>query len=203
MVGFETGAKRIQDAKTYSLLCISTAITFCVISLTVLLTFKEKIAAIYSDDVNVIALASHFLAYAAFFQLSDAIQAPIQGALRGYKDVTITFVMALISYWVIGLPLGYGLANFTNFGPYGYWIGLISGLAAGAISLSIRLLLCPKKNATKYISFLRRRFFVAFFYIFTLCYLKIPVRIISTCTFGLNSSFSYVSFQCPSFHIFG
>ncbi len=145
MVGFETGAKRIQDAKTYSLLCIATAISFCVISLTVLLTFKERIAAIYSDDVHLITLASHFLTYAAFFQLSDAIQAPIQGALRGYKDVTITFIMALISYWVIGLPLGYGLANFTDFGPYGYWIGLISGLAAGAISLSIRLWYVQRK----------------------------------------------------------
>ncbi len=31
--------------------------------------------------------------------------APIQGALHGYKDVNTTFVMTLISYWVIGLPV--------------------------------------------------------------------------------------------------
>ncbi|MGG0657678.1 MATE family efflux transporter [Rummeliibacillus pycnus] len=145
LIGYETGAKRFKDAKAYSLLCIATAISFCLVSLTILLTFKEHIAAIYSDDLTVVKLAGHFLTYAAFFQLSDAIQAPIQGALRGYKDVTMTFVMALISYWVIGLPLGYALANLTDLGPYGYWIGLISGLATGAITLSFRLAFVQRK----------------------------------------------------------
>ncbi|WP_397537924.1 MATE family efflux transporter [Rummeliibacillus pycnus] len=145
LIGYETGAKRFKDAKAYSLLCIATAVSICIVSLTILLTFKEQIAAIYSDDLNVVNLAGHFLTYAAFFQLSDAIQAPIQGALRGYKDVTMTFVMALISYWVIGLPLGYILANFTDLGPYGYWIGLISGLATGALTLSIRLRFVQRK----------------------------------------------------------
>ena len=69
------------------------------------------------------------------FQLSDAIQAPVQGALRGYKDVTVTFIMAIISYWIIGLPTGYILANFTSFERFGYWIGLIVGLTLGAITL--------------------------------------------------------------------
>lgn len=151
IIGFEAGAKRFKDAKTYSLLGIVTAIAFCMISFTVLLTFKENIAALYSDDHQVVKLAAHFLTYAAFFQLSDAIQAPIQGALRGYKDVTITFIMALISYWIIGLPLGYSLANFTNLGPYGYWVGLISGLATGAFTLTIRLSFVQRriqKNST-------------------------------------------------------
>lgn len=84
-------------------------------------------------------MATSFFIYAAFFQLSDAIQAPVQGILRGYKDVNITFIMAIISYWVIGLPVGYMMANYTQFGPYGYWIGLIAGLTVGAISLTIRL----------------------------------------------------------------
>lgn len=145
LVAYEAGAKHWKDAKAYSLISLATAVSFCIFSLTILLTFREKIAAIYTDDPNVVTLASHFLTYAAFFQLSDAIQAPIQGALRGYKDVKITFVMALISYWVIGLPVGYYLSNVTDLGPYGYWIGLISGLAIGAITLSIRLHFVHKK----------------------------------------------------------
>lgn len=62
-----------------------------------------------------------------------------QGALRGYKDVNITLLMAFISYWIVGLPVGYLLANFTSFQAFGYWIGLISGLAMGAVTLAIRL----------------------------------------------------------------
>jgi multidrug resistance protein, MATE family len=146
VVGFEVGAKRIQDAKIYSLMGILTAIGLALTYGVALMVFKEPVSSIYTDDPEVIALISHFLLYAVFFQLSDAIQAPVQGALRGYKDVNVTFIMALISYWVIGLPFGYILANYTDFGPYGYWIGLTTGLTAGAITLSARLIHIQRKN---------------------------------------------------------
>ncbi|WP_318508848.1 MATE family efflux transporter [Bacillus sp. T3] len=139
VVGFEVGAKRLKDAKVYSLMGITIAVIMAFFSGLILLLFRDGIAGIYTDDPSVQKLTAHFLLYALFFQLSDAIQAPIQGALRGYKDVNITFIMALVSYWVIGLPLGYFLAKYSDLGPYGYWVGLISGLAFGAIFLSYRL----------------------------------------------------------------
>ncbi|MEG0260577.1 MAG: MATE family efflux transporter [Lysinibacillus sp.] len=139
LVGFEIGARRLHDAKVYSYLCIGTAVLFSFISALILFTFREPIASVYSTDSKVLEYAVQFLIFAAIFQLSDAIQAPVQGALRGYKDVTITFIMAIISYWVIGLPVGYMLATYTDLGPFGYWIGLVAGLTTGAITLSIRL----------------------------------------------------------------
>ena len=150
IVGFEVGAKRLRDAKVYSWMGVSFALFLAVLYGVVLLVFRSEISHLYSDDDHVLELTAHFLLYAVFFQLSDAIQAPVQGALRGYKDVNITFMMSLISYWVIGLPLGYILANFTGFGPYGYWLGLTSGLTAGAITLSARLLLIQKKYRKQY-----------------------------------------------------
>ncbi|EDL66058.1 MATE family efflux transporter [Bacillus sp. SG-1] len=149
VVGFEVGAKRLQDAKTYSFMGISTAVILAVIYGVILLLFREPISALYTDNPEVSALIVHFLLYAVFFQLSDAIQAAVQGALRGYKDVNITFMMALVSYWVIGLPLGYFLAKFTELGPYGYWVGLSSGLTAGAITLSWRLKIVQRKTKMK------------------------------------------------------
>lgn len=145
LVGFEVGARRMHEAKMYSYLCVGTAVVFSFLSALILFLFREPIANLYSTDGIVIEYAVEFLVFAAIFQLSDAIQAPVQGALRGYKDVTITFIMAIISYWVIGLPVGYLLATYTDFGPFGYWIGLVTGLAAGAITLSIRLLLVQRK----------------------------------------------------------
>jgi multidrug resistance protein, MATE family len=149
VVGFEVGAKRLQDARTYSLMGISTAVILAAVYGAILLLFREPISTLYTDNPEVSALIVHFLLYAVFFQLSDAIQAPVQGALRGYKDVNITFMMALISYWIIGLPLGYLLARHTDFGPYGFWIGLISGLTAGAITLSWRLKIVQRKAKLK------------------------------------------------------
>ncbi|AOV07696.1 MATE family efflux transporter [Sporosarcina ureilytica] len=139
LVGQEIGAGRYLDAKKYSYLSIVVAVLFSFISIAILLLFRVQIAGLYTNDIDIIKLSIHFFIYAAFFQLSDAIQAPVQGALRGYKDVNITFIMAIVSYWVIGLPVGYAMATFTHLGPYGYWIGLITGLTVGAITLSFRL----------------------------------------------------------------
>lgn len=138
-VGFEVGAKRYKDAAQYSYIGIITAVGFALILSSLLIIFNEQVASIYSNEPEVIKLTTSFLWYAVFFQLADAIGAPIQGALRGYKDVNVTFMLSFVSYWVLGLPVGYYLANFTSLGAYGYWIGLISGLTAGAVILFARL----------------------------------------------------------------
>lgn len=149
LVGFEVGAKRYKDARQYSYLGIGMSIGMACICAAILLIFSKQVAALYSREVAVIEMAQHFLVYAIFFQLSDAIAAPIQGTLRGYKDVNITFLTAGLSYWIIALPAGYYMANSTSLGATGYWIGFILGLAVSAISLSVRLLAVQSRWVSK------------------------------------------------------
>jgi multidrug resistance protein, MATE family len=149
LVGYETGANRPRDAKTYSVLGISTAVGLSLITAIVLLIWGEQVARLYSTNPQVIQLTQHFLIYAIFFQISDAIATPTQGALRGYKDVNPAFLLTFLSYWVIGLPVGYILARWTSWGPYGYWIGLITGLAVGAVLLLWRLMLVQRRFTAK------------------------------------------------------
>ncbi|REB07478.1 MATE family efflux transporter [Sporosarcina sp. BI001-red] len=146
LVGQSIGAGQSEDAKKYSLLGISFAVIFSFIGIAILLVFRESIASLYTTDRSIITLAAQFFIFASLFQLSDAVQAPIQGALRGYKDVNMTFLMGFISLWVIGLPVGYVSATYTELGPFGYWVGLIAGLTVGAIALSIRLRVIQKKH---------------------------------------------------------
>jgi hypothetical protein len=80
-----------------------------------------------------------FLLYALVMQFCDCVNAPLQGALRGYKDVTVTFWLAVLSFWGIGLPSGYLLAGWTALGPFGYWVGLNGGIIVGAVMLMMRL----------------------------------------------------------------
>ncbi|OAB32873.1 MATE family efflux transporter [Paenibacillus glacialis] len=145
LVGFEKGAGRIKDARQYAFLGIGSAITLSLLTAVVLIFASRQVAFLYSDENHIIELIQHFLVYAIFFQISDAIATPIQGVLRGYKDVTPAFIIAFISFWVIGLPVGYLLANFTTLGADGYWIGLITGLAIGAILLLRRLVYIQKR----------------------------------------------------------
>ncbi len=146
LVGFETGARRFKDARSYTLLGLGVAVLMTLLSGTFLFIFRIPVAELYSNDQQVVNLTAQFLLYAVYFQLSDAFQSPIQGALRGYKDVNVTLIMSIGSYWVIGLPAGHVLAVFGNMGPYGYWQGLIIGLGIGAITLSYRLFHVQKKQ---------------------------------------------------------
>lgn len=148
-IGFEVGAKRFRDARQYSYIGIGIALLMASLCAIVLFIFSHQVAGLYTEDLDVLQLAQEFLLYVIFFQLSDAIAAPIQGSLRGYKDVKVTFVLALISYWIVGLPLGYVLVDYGQFGAVGYWIGLILGLAFGAICLSVRLFAVQQKNKKK------------------------------------------------------
>lgn len=146
LVGQAVGARKMKTAKQYSFLAVGLAVLFSFISIVILLVFRQPIASLYTSDQTIIELAVHFFVFAAFFQLSDAIQAPIQGSLRGYKDVNMTFIMAIISFWGIGLPVGYFTALYTELGPFGYWVGLIVGLTIGAITLSLRLRVIQKRH---------------------------------------------------------
>lgn len=96
------------------------------------------IAHAYTDDSEVIRLAVQLMGFAALFQLSDGVQVACGGALRGLKDTRIPMLITVLSYWGIGLPLGWWLGIVRDMGPQGMWIGLIAGLSVAAVLLSWR-----------------------------------------------------------------
>ncbi|QCT03485.1 multidrug efflux protein [Paenibacillus algicola] len=140
LVGFEAGSGRMKDARLYAKLGIGFALLLSLLAAVILFTAGKQVAGLYSNEPAVVQLISQFLLFAVFFQISDAIATPTQGALRGYKDVNVAFMLAFLSYWVIGLPVGYVMASYTSLGAFGYWIGLITGLAVGAVLLLRRLI---------------------------------------------------------------
>jgi multidrug resistance protein, MATE family len=144
LVGFEVGAGRYKDAKSYSWLGIYLSIFIAIVAGIFVVIFRYDVAALYSNEAAVISLTGKFLIYALFFMISDAIQVTALSALRGYKDVNMAFIMTLIAYWLVCLPVGYFLAHFTDLGAAGYWIGLTIGLLAAGICLSIRLIYIQK-----------------------------------------------------------
>ncbi|MEH7452377.1 MATE family efflux transporter [Gottfriedia acidiceleris] len=138
VVGYEVGAKEFQNAKEYSKIGLVMAVSIASFFGIIIYLFRYDVAGWYTNDPSVQILAGGFLIFAVMFQLFDAIAAPIQGALRGYKDVNATLIMMILAYWVIALPVGYALSN-TNLGAKGYWVGLIVGLGVSALTLSFRL----------------------------------------------------------------
>jgi MATE family multidrug resistance protein len=126
---------KIIRAGTVSL---TLAIVFMSITCILFLTMNHFLVRLYIQDIEVVGIATSLLIIGGFFQLSDGIQVVSLGILRGIEDVNIPTVIALIAYWVIGLPVGYVLAFTFGMNVQGIWIGLLAGLTVSAVWLTLR-----------------------------------------------------------------
>ena len=83
------------------------------------------------------------LAYAAIFQVPDAIGYSAIGSLRGHKDTFGPMVNFIISYWFIAIPIGVYLSFsdsiFLPTEAEGMWTGMIIGIVVSAILNTLRL----------------------------------------------------------------
>ncbi len=142
-VGHTIGQQRFDRARLVSKTGLMLNSSLALVTATLTLIFAENIAAIYTRDPQVIAIAVGLLYLNALYQVSDAFQVGASAALRGYKDTRVPLLLIIIAYWVISLPLGYSLALTdlwgTPMGAKGFWLSLIVGLSIAAVLLGIRL----------------------------------------------------------------
>jgi MATE family multidrug resistance protein len=82
-----------------------------------------------------IALAISYLGIAALFQLVDGAQVAAAAALRGLSDTAAPMVIAILGYWVIGMPIAWLLAFPAGLEGIGVWLGLAAGLGFTAVTL--------------------------------------------------------------------
>ena len=109
------------------------------------IVFKDFLPLIFTENLEVIKIASGLLVIAGLFQLSDGLQAVILGALRGLQDVNVPSGLTFIAYWIIGFPISYYLGTKAGFGTFGIWIGLLAGLTTASVLLFIRFNYLTKK----------------------------------------------------------
>ena len=142
-VGHRMGAGQYQQSRESIKAGYLISLTISTVAAILIINFAPDIAALYTDNPQVIELAGTLMIFTAFYQFSDGIQLCSAGALRGLKDTAIPMLLSIVAYWVIGFPLGYTLA-LTDIvtepmGAKGFWIGLLSGLSLSAMLLTVRL----------------------------------------------------------------
>ena len=94
---------------------------------------------VFSNDKDIIFLASKLLLFAAFFQLFDGTQVMAIGVLRGLDDYKFPTYISFIGYWIIGLPLCYLFAFVYDWEVYGIWFGLSLSLCFVSVTLFLRI----------------------------------------------------------------
>jgi MATE family multidrug resistance protein len=147
-VGQSLGAGDPLAARFRAWVGVAMALLCAAVSATFMATFNQQIAAAYTSDVAVAALAAHLLFLAALFQLSDATQVATSCAIRGYKVTRAPMLIHLTAFWVFSLPLGYALGLAPRWLPWapsqplaaeGFWIALVVGLTVAALGLTALL----------------------------------------------------------------
>lgn len=145
-VALAYGRRNAEDLRRAAYATIILAVGFSGAAALVFLAVPNPLISVFlnaarEDTAAVVALAIPYLFLAALFQLVDGTQAVAAGALRGMQDTRVPMVIAIISYWIVGLGSGYVLAFPLGLGGEGVWVGLALGLAVAAVLLTARFVM--------------------------------------------------------------
>ncbi|MCA9634326.1 MAG: MATE family efflux transporter [Myxococcales bacterium] len=139
-VGQAIGARDELGVRRAGLCALCAGVGFMSLGALAFLTLPAPLSRIITDQTEVVAAAVPLLLVAAVFQIFDGAQAVLAGALRGAGDTTLPLVLNLAGYYLVGTPVGLGLAFWGGYGAVGLWWGLSSGLTCVALSLGWRFM---------------------------------------------------------------
>jgi len=146
-VGNQKGLQNFKELRRIAYSIFLFAILLASIFAVIFFVFRYQLPKIYvdfddatnfTDNMEVVSIATQLLFAAAIFQISDSIQVVVLGALRGLQDVKIPTLITFIAYWAVGFPISYFFGNEDAMGSFGIWLGLLAGLSTAAILLYIR-----------------------------------------------------------------
>lgn len=133
--GNNLGRKSFTDLRRSAIASYHVVILFMSLTAILFMLANNLLPYIFTNDIEVIKIAALLLIIAGFFQLFDGTQVVGLGVLRGVGDVNVPTFITFVSYWVIGIPLGYLLGFQFDLGVYGVWYGLTFGLLTASILL--------------------------------------------------------------------
>ncbi len=134
-VGAGDGDGAVESARA-ALVC---GVGFMSAAALVLLVVPGAIARLYTHDAPLLVLAALLIPIAGVFQVFDGVQAVCAGVLRGLGDTRVPFLLNLIGFWAVGLPVSVLLGFHTPLRATGLWWGLVAGLGVVAALLLVRV----------------------------------------------------------------
>jgi MATE family multidrug resistance protein len=132
------GQQKYTELRHSAIASYHVVIAFMSITALIFVFGNTTLPFIYTSDLNVVAIAAQLFIIVGIFQLFDGTQVVGLGVLRGVGDVNIPTAITFLSYWIIGIPLGYLLGIHLKIGVKGIWYGLTLGLLTASILLFFR-----------------------------------------------------------------
>ena len=96
------------------------------------------LAALYTSDAAVLAVAAPAIVVCAIAAIPDGVQGVLMGALRGASDTWPATWLYVFSFWIVMVPLGYWLAVHRTMGAVGLMAAVVVGASVAAVLLGWR-----------------------------------------------------------------
>jgi len=132
MVGRALGAGSLPAADRATSAAIKLAAGFMAACGIVFAVLGGTIARVFTDDANVAHTAQRLLWVAAVFQVLDAVNIVLRGALRGAKDVRFAAVLGIAVVWTCVPTAAFVLGKLAHLGALGGWLGFVGETTVGA-----------------------------------------------------------------------
>ena len=137
-VSHQLGSGDLQAVKMASRASVHLCLLMNTIGAAIMIFGRNIIPYAFTNDPNVIPIASTLLIIAGTLQYADGLQCIGAAMLRGIQDVRVPMRIALVAYIGIALPLGLVLTFPVGWGAQGMWIAFVIALAIPAVLFHVR-----------------------------------------------------------------
>jgi len=143
LVGRAWGRGDLPALRALAATATMLSLGFALVTMAIYVLFGEMMVGLFlapgdPDRAVIVPLGVTLLLVAALFQLADGGQAMAMGLLRGIQDTRVPMFVAAVSYWLVGIPVSYGLAFLAGLEGVGLWLGMVVGLSVAAGALMLR-----------------------------------------------------------------
>lgn len=149
LVGQAVGRDDAHGARRFARASLVTGVAFMATTAILFLSVPRWLAELYSNAAPAVAVAAMLIPLAGLFQVFDGIQVVAGGILRGLGDTRAPMIINLLGFWGVGIPAGLLLGFTAGLGAIGLWWGLVSGLAAVAVILLVRVRNRMRRNLSR------------------------------------------------------
>ena len=137
-VSHQLGRGDLQAVRMASHASVHLCLLMNTIGAGIMILLRNYLPYIFTDDPEVIPIASTLILIAGLFQYADGLQCVGAAMLRGIRDVRVPMRIAFFAYIGVALPLGLFLTFPLGLGAKGMWIAFVIGLAIPAVCYHIR-----------------------------------------------------------------
>ena len=131
-VGQAAGREQLAGVRRALTASLTLSLGYSGLAAVAFLAFSQRLASLYTNDVNVVLAAVPLMKLCALLILGDAAFVLHSSALTGLGDTRSPLIVSVVCNWGLGMPAAYLLAFPLGHGVYGLWVGrAIASITSG------------------------------------------------------------------------